>query len=55
MGESAVPILPSRDLRETLAFYERHGFESRGAAPPEIWNYLITACGSSRSSTRAAT
>jgi catechol 2,3-dioxygenase-like lactoylglutathione lyase family enzyme len=36
----AVPILPSRDLRETLAFYERLGFENRGA-PPEEWDYLI--------------
>jgi catechol 2,3-dioxygenase-like lactoylglutathione lyase family enzyme len=36
----AVPILPSRDLRETLAFYERLGFENRGA-PPEVWDYLI--------------
>ena len=36
----AVPILPSRDLRETLAFYERLGFENRGA-PPEQWDYLI--------------
>jgi hypothetical protein len=38
--EYAVPILPSRDLRETLAFYERLGFENRGA-PPEQWDYLI--------------
>ncbi len=29
MGERAVPILPSRDLHETLAFYERLGFEVR--------------------------
>ena len=36
----AVPILPSRDLRETLGFYERLGFENRGA-PPEDWDYLI--------------
>jgi predicted enzyme related to lactoylglutathione lyase len=36
----AVPILPSRDLNETLAFYERLGFESRGA-PHDVWNYLI--------------
>jgi hypothetical protein len=36
MAESAVPILPSRDLRETLTFYERLGFENRGA-PPEEW------------------
>jgi len=42
--ESAVPILPSRDLRETLAFYERLGFENAGA-PPEKWNYLIVRRG----------
>ena len=42
--EYAVPILPSRDLRETLAFYERLGFENRGA-PPEQWNYLIIGRG----------
>jgi hypothetical protein len=42
--ESAVPILPSRDLRETLEFYERLGFENRGA-PPERWNYLIIGRG----------
>jgi catechol 2,3-dioxygenase-like lactoylglutathione lyase family enzyme len=40
MLERAVPILPSRNLRETLAFYERLGFENRGA-PPEEWEYLI--------------
>jgi hypothetical protein len=45
MAEGAVPILPSRNLRETLAFYERLGFESRGSAPPEQWNYLIIARG----------
>ena len=45
MAEGAVPILPSRDLAETLAFYERLGFESRGSAPPEEWNYLIIARG----------
>jgi hypothetical protein len=42
--EYAVPILPSRDLRETLAFYERLGFENRGA-PPEVWDYLILGRG----------
>jgi uncharacterized cupin superfamily protein len=42
--ETAVPILPSRDLRETLAFYERLGFESRGAEP-ERWDYLILGRG----------
>ena len=40
MNEYAVPILPSRDLRETLAFYERLGFENRGA-PPEEWDYRM--------------
>ncbi|MFY0407819.1 bleomycin resistance protein [Solicola sp. PLA-1-18] len=42
--ESSVPILPSRDLDETLAFYEALGFESRGA-PPEQWGYVIVARG----------
>ena len=42
--ERAVPILPSRDLRETLDFYERLGFENRGA-PPEQWDYLILGRG----------
>jgi catechol 2,3-dioxygenase-like lactoylglutathione lyase family enzyme len=42
--ERAVPILPSRDLRETLAFYERLGFENRGA-PPEEWDYMILGRG----------
>jgi catechol 2,3-dioxygenase-like lactoylglutathione lyase family enzyme len=42
--EYAVPILPSRDLRETLAFYEHLGFENRGA-PPEVWDYLIVGRG----------
>jgi hypothetical protein len=36
----AVPILPSRDLHETLAFWERLGFRNAGA-PPEKWDYLI--------------
>jgi hypothetical protein len=44
VAEGAVPILPSRDLRETLAFYERLGFENRGA-PPEQWDYLIVGRG----------
>jgi catechol 2,3-dioxygenase-like lactoylglutathione lyase family enzyme len=30
MVESAVPILPSRDLAETYAFYTRLGFRRRG-------------------------
>ena len=45
MTERAAPILPSRDLRESLAFYERLGFENRGA-PPEEWNYMILGRGS---------
>jgi catechol 2,3-dioxygenase-like lactoylglutathione lyase family enzyme len=36
----AVPVLPSRDLRETLAFWERLGFHNAGA-PPEQWDYMI--------------
>ena len=44
MKEHAVPILPSRDLRETLDFYLRLGFENRGA-PPEEWDYLILGRG----------
>ncbi len=39
-----MPILLSRDLAETLAFYERLGFENRGA-PPEDWQYLIVGRG----------
>jgi catechol 2,3-dioxygenase-like lactoylglutathione lyase family enzyme len=42
--ESAVPILPGRDLGETLAFYERLGFENRGALA-EVWDYLIIGRG----------
>lgn len=45
MDERAVPILPSRDLRESLAFYGALGFENRGA-PPETWDYLIVGRGS---------
>jgi catechol 2,3-dioxygenase-like lactoylglutathione lyase family enzyme len=45
MNERAVPILPSRDLRESLDFYEKLGFENRGA-PPEEWNYMILGRGS---------
>jgi catechol 2,3-dioxygenase-like lactoylglutathione lyase family enzyme len=44
VDEHAVPILPSRDLRETLDFYTRLGFEVRGA-PPEKYRYLIIARG----------
>lgn len=44
MAEYAVPILPSRDLRETLGFYERLGFANLGG-PPEEWDYLILGRG----------
>jgi catechol 2,3-dioxygenase-like lactoylglutathione lyase family enzyme len=44
VNERAVPILLSRDLRETLAFFETLGFENRGA-PPEEWRYLIIGRG----------
>jgi catechol 2,3-dioxygenase-like lactoylglutathione lyase family enzyme len=44
MAERCVPILPSRDLEETLAFYERLGFANRGA-PPLEWDYLIIGRG----------
>ena len=44
MTEYAVPIMPSRNLREALEFYERLGFEMRGA-PPETYGYLIIGRG----------
>ncbi|MGC5221684.1 bleomycin resistance protein [Micromonospora sp. DT81.3] len=44
MSERAVPILPSRDLEQTLEFYASLGFENRGAAPDE-WDYLIVGRG----------
>ena len=44
MTDRAVPILPSRDLAETLAFYAALGFENRGA-PPDEWDYLIVGRG----------
>jgi catechol 2,3-dioxygenase-like lactoylglutathione lyase family enzyme len=44
-SEYAVPTLPSRDLDETLAFYERLGFRNAGD-PPEQWGYLIVRRGS---------
>ena len=36
----ALPLLASRDLAATFAFYQRLGFTSRGA-PHEEWDYLI--------------
>ena len=42
--ETAVPILPSRDLSETLAFYERLGFRTSGDQWQD-WGYLIVARG----------
>lgn len=44
MAEYAVPSMPSRNLRETLEFYERLGFELRGE-PPETYGYLIVGRG----------
>jgi len=44
LAEQAVPIMPRRDLGETLAFYERLGFENRGAHH-SVWNYLIIGRG----------
>lgn len=44
MDEYAVPILPSRDLHETLDFYARLGFEPRGS-PIEEYRYLIIGRG----------
>jgi len=40
MATRAVPVLTSRDISTTLAFYEGLGFKNRGA-PPEEWDYLI--------------
>jgi predicted enzyme related to lactoylglutathione lyase len=36
----ALPLLASRDLEATFAFYSGLGFTSKGA-PPEEWDYLI--------------
>ncbi|TDC81633.1 VOC family protein [Actinomadura sp. 7K507] len=44
MDDYAVPILPSRNLNETLDFYARLGFELRGV-PPEQFGYLIVCRG----------
>jgi len=40
VDEYVAPTLPSRNLRETLAFYGRLGFENAGDAP-DVWDYLI--------------
>ncbi len=40
-----MPVLPARDLRRTLEFYERLGFENLGT-PPEEWGYMIIGRGS---------
>lgn len=37
----AIPILPSRDLEETRAFYERLGFHAAGWWPREFGGYAI--------------
>jgi hypothetical protein len=52
--ESAVPILPSRDVDETLAFYLRLGFENTGG-PHKEWNCLITSRAGAPSCTSGAT
>lgn len=44
MDEYAVPILPSRDLGETLTFYARLGFEQRGVSTEQD-DYLILVRG----------
>jgi hypothetical protein len=44
LAEHAVPVLPSRDLHRTLAFYERLGFALRGS-PIETYEYLIVLRG----------
>ena len=43
-SERAVPILPSRDLHESLSVYERLGCGNRGA-PPQALGYLILGRG----------
>jgi catechol 2,3-dioxygenase-like lactoylglutathione lyase family enzyme len=40
MATRAVPVLTSRDIATTLAFYEGLGFKNRGA-PANEWDYLI--------------
>jgi hypothetical protein len=40
MAERTVPIMPSRDLHESLAFWGRLGFDSVGE-PPETYGYVI--------------
>jgi catechol 2,3-dioxygenase-like lactoylglutathione lyase family enzyme len=42
----AVPLLASRDVQATAAFYKRLGFKNKGA-PPEEWDYLIIEYGGS--------
>ncbi|MFN3889290.1 MAG: bleomycin resistance protein [Beijerinckiaceae bacterium] len=44
MKGRAIPVLPSRDTRRTLAFYERLGFSNAGA---EEWpdDYLVLQAG----------
>jgi catechol 2,3-dioxygenase-like lactoylglutathione lyase family enzyme len=37
----AIPILPSRDLHETRAFYERLGFHAAGWWPTDFGGYAI--------------
>jgi hypothetical protein len=44
LTERAVPVLPSRDLGETLAFLQRLGFEETGTSYT-VWDYLIVSRG----------
>ena len=39
----ALPLLASRDLQATAAFYRALGFTNKGA-PHEEWDYLIIEC-----------
>lgn len=41
----AIPILPSRDLHETRAFYERLGFSTTGFWPEGFGGYAILVRG----------
>ncbi|HEV2593541.1 MAG TPA: VOC family protein [Gaiellaceae bacterium] len=42
MSERAIPVLPARDLAETLAFYERLGFVETGTTW-DVYRYLIVS------------
>jgi catechol 2,3-dioxygenase-like lactoylglutathione lyase family enzyme len=48
MPDDSVPILPSRDLRETLEFYQRLGLTCSTASPDDYEGYLMIARGGLR-------